>query len=660
MINEVDDLDWEEFGLDVPELVRRVAAGDGGALDDLLGILWHDYDFQGHEPIARALPFLIELLDVPALDRVALLDVMIEINERHTAPDGEEPTGLWAAAAWQAVLDGAPAYLRLLLDDPTADAEIRARAAHLLGAGVPRGSQAVAVMERRSREDPSPVVRACLMLAVEMTGAPTAPLLDGWLADPEPLPRLVAALIAPRPPVEAACRDLAASIPLLALMPVVGDDAVTFLCERLHGQWELLVALLDSWLAHEDAATRRMAIPGAAFAIKAWRPALARLAPGLAQCLNPDADASSRWTARGILEIFAHAGTGGAVAADDLWLLIETHRGKDWDSDVLTATSFALATLCEMRDTRVGSYVADQLAAPDIDWLRLDLQVVERLGPWAAATCRRELLRHVVLAEDGELHLGAVKALARMSTAGDSDINDVVAALRARIHSRVHALPGRRPRPEVFCRLLGELGPVAAVALPDLRALLDHEAADVRIEAARAVFRISGTAAEALPLIRTGLESDDRVRALALLAELGSAGAEFADAVRDLVASEDSLIATRAAIAYWRVNLDAEPVVPALLRHLESGDLGVRAGAGAVIPRVSAKSEFDPIKEERATARGDAVRCLAEIGAEAALPMLRRTMTTDVRQIWTGELKAVAQDAEWVRLCAQALASIES
>lgn len=38
---------------------------------------------------------------------------------------------------------------------------------------------------------------AGLILAVESTGEPIAPLVGRWLADPDPLPRLTAALVDP-------------------------------------------------------------------------------------------------------------------------------------------------------------------------------------------------------------------------------------------------------------------------------------------------------------------------------------------------------------------------------------------------------------------------------------------------------------------------------
>ena len=78
--------------------------------------------------------------------------------------------------------------------------------------------------------------------------------------------------------------------------------------------------------------------------------------------------------------------------------------------------------------------------------------------------------------------------------------------------------------------------------------------------------------------------------------------------------------------------------------------------------KVHDRLRHDPPEDTKAAARIDAVRSLGEIGpaAEAALPMLRRAVTTRTLQIWTGSLAAVVEDDAWVQACARALTEIDA
>jgi hypothetical protein len=148
--------------------------------------------------------------------------------------------------------------------------------------------------------------------------------------------------------------------------------------------------------------------------------------------------------------------------------------------------------LCRLHDPCAARIVADQLAATEPDWLRLFV-ILDLLGPWATE-CRPALLNHVVTAPGGAYSLKVAKALSRVSTPADPDIDEVVAALLARLHTPVSLPPfgNRSARPQDICEIFGDFGPATSTALPALHTLLTHPEPDVRLQAAHAIVRISG------------------------------------------------------------------------------------------------------------------------------------------------------------------------
>lgn len=129
--------------------------------------------------------------------------------------------------------------------------------------------------------------------------------------------------------------------------------------------------------------------------------------------------------------------------------------------------------------------------------------------------------------------------------------------------------------------------------------MLDHEDPTVRVNAARALWRISGDVGAALPVLREAIDGDawGRSHALAALCDLGPAGADLAGLLPPLFDSDDDWVSARSAAAHWYLTRDAAPVVPVLLRRLQAGRLGV-----------------------------EAVRCLGDMGpaAHVAIPVLRQ------------------------------------
>jgi len=152
-------------------------------------------------------------------------------------------------------------------------------------------------------------------------------------------------------------------------------------------------------------------------------------------------------------------------------------------------------------------------------------------------------------------------------------------------------------------KALGRIGPAARDAVSALeRVLADNEVRSyVRIAAARALWRITGDAEKAVPVLVSVLEGDkgNWVAALAL-AEIGPAAAAAVPAVEKVAGQEDSFTVGVALEALWKITGEAERVVPRLRR---------RFGESKAFPDRLA-------------------RVLGEIGppAAAALPELRKLL----------------------------------
>ncbi|WP_329109626.1 HEAT repeat domain-containing protein [Micromonospora sp. NBC_01699] len=646
MLSGLDDVPWDElhhaFGkaTDVPGLLRGVADGDDDALGDLFGNIWH----QGtvYEATAYAVPFLVELLDAPGTDTTGLLGLLAAIAqgtsyadvhqdyEPATVRDSPELSArieqelAWTRAARTAVAAGAPIYLRLLTTAP--EEEVRGDAAYTLRASIEPTDPAASVMLHRIGREDSPLVRAGLILAAGGLGTATPPLITGWLGDPAAPPRLAAALVAVHLATESAIplpdgveavleRDTPSSLDALSTLPwsALGDDPLRWVIEQLADQWELRIRLLRGWMRHDSADVRKGAVFAAEHPILEWRPAATELGPALAARLS-DPDRDVRYWAASLL---ADSGHAAATAADELWALVRREPVRQNEP-----AAFALVALCRLHDPRAATYLAERLAADPVDLSGLDA-AIRLVGPWADA-CRVPLVRFAPLAPAGNNRISLISAIGRLYAGTGAPAGEVVPLLRQECVSHPH----------IATRVLGDLGPDAVDALPDLHPMLAHDDPFVRVNAARAVWRIGADPAPALPVLREILVDGgraDRGHAVDLLPELGPAAVELADLLPPWFGADDDSLAVGSAVAYWHLTGDPTTVVPALLPHLRTGPDG----------RV-------------------ALACLADIGpaARAAVPVLRAAVEQE-RHGPTGGGSPVDEDEDWPTACAGALARID-
>ncbi len=598
----------------MPEVLRGVAEGDDDALSELYGNIWH----QGtvYEATAYAVPFLVELLGVPDADAGGLLGLLSVIADGSSYADVHDGVHLEhelgrVRAARVAVAGGAPVYLRLLTEGTE---DVRAWAAHTLGVSVEASDPAMPAMRERLEREDSPLVRASLVFATGDTS---------WIDDPDPLPRLAAALVAARTPgnpsagvVAVIERDALPSLGGLAKLPwsVLGSDPLAWVIECLGDRWELQVRLLRTWMRDDDAEVRKGAVFAAEDPLQSWRPAAARLVPALAECLA-DPERGVRYWAAGHL---AALGRSAADAADALWALVQREPVEH-----NTPSASALTALCRLRDPRAAGYLAGRLSARPVDLSGLNT-AIGLLGPWAES-CREPLARLIPDAPAGNDRIAVIGAVGRLYEGTDA-AHDVVRALRRE----------RRSHPHVTTRVLGDLGPAAAGARSALRPMLRHDEPVVRANAARALWRISSDLDAALPVLRAVIDEGGygRSHALAAVGEMGPDGAGLVDLLPALLGSDDEWTALRAAAAYWYVTRDAAPALPILLDHLTAGPRGL-----------------------------EAARCLGDIGPQAAdaVPALRKGAESEACQLGTGFSGSwMADDEAWADACADALARITS
>lgn len=89
---------------------------------------------------------------------------------------------------------------------------------------------------------------------------------------------------------------------------------------------------------------------------------------------------------------------------------------------------------------------------------------------------------------------------------------------------------------------------------------------EVGLDAAEALWAVTGEVEPVLPVVREGLDSDHwygRSAALRILRSLGPAGAPLAPRLRELIAAHGTNAPE--AVALWKVTGDAEAVLPVLL-----------------------------------------------------------------------------------------------
>ncbi|MEU9860994.1 PBS lyase [Streptomyces sp. NPDC047971] len=650
MLTGIEEVDWASLGHaygpadDVPGLLRGLASADPAeretALDAMYGAVHHQGDV--YDSTLACIPFLLELVADPKVqDRGGIVELLTSIGGIDLSgddeldqldPDDEEfiPAANYAMAA-AAVAAGADVFLGLV-GDP--DPEVRLAAPCALASLHPDPAHVLSLLRERLTVECDTEVRLALVEAVgriarrhESLRAETVEWL-GWLSRAAQAPGLRLAALAqlarcapgevPDDVVErvtclldevrtASVEPVRPDSPRPSTPTLIGqvrelfedraagrptpwtDELMRTLHTALDDRVDDRIALVLSQLRSPDRSQRADAIWLCGGLIRVWRGRYEEVVR-LVGAQLADPDPRLREAAASFLEGLFEL-TGPAVDALAGWLAAPGPGAPD-------ARARALLALARSGDPRAVPLLARALGEPEV---RRDLlYAVPTLGPAAvplAPALRRRLAR--VELDDRLYDHAAPLLFALASVRGVQALPEVLRVLRGAPANR------RDWVREAALRALAAFGPAAREALPEVRELLESEAAAVSAQAALALWSVEGDRGAVLPALEarlsSGLPDADRCAAARALGEIGPAAAGGAPSLLPGLTARDLWVRVRSATALWRVAGDVESALPVLMAAWE----------------------------ENRHARVDIAECLAEMGpaAAAAEGLIRAELT---------------------------------
>ncbi|MEV5969081.1 PBS lyase [Streptomyces sp. NPDC051921] len=693
MLTGIEEVDWASLGHaygpadDVPELLRGLASDDPAerenALDGMYGAVHHQGDV--YDSTLACIPFLLELVADPTVqDRGGIVELLTSIGGIDLCGDEELdeldpddadfiPAANYAMAA-AAVAAGADVFVDLV-GDP--DPEVRLAAPCALASLHYEPARVLDLLRERLTVERDTEVRLALVAAVgrialrhESLRPQTVDWLD-WLSRAAQAPGLRLAALAqlarcapaeiPMDVVERVTvlldevrttpRDRPVETPRAATPTLIGqvrelleehsagrpnpwtEELLRTLHAALDDRVDDRIALVLAQLRSPDWGQRSDAIWLCGGLIRVWRGRYEEVVRLVGAQLS-DPEPRLREAATSFLErLFELAGP----AADALAVRLATSPTGPLGlagPGAPAGRGGALLALARTGDARAIPLLARALEE-EREVRRELLYAVDALGPAAMplAPLLRRRLAEVEL-DDLLYDRAAPLLFALAAVRGAQALPEVLRVLRGAPSNRQDWVR------EACLRTLAAFGPVARVALPDVRRLLDSDSAAVSSMAARAVWSLDGSLAEALGTLqrwlRPGATGVEWCAAAQALGAIGPAAEEAAPALRAGLGARDLWVRVRSAAALWRVAGEAEPVLPVLLAAWE----------------------------ENRHARVAVAECLAEMGpaAAAAEPAIRaelaRTRRHNAREDGAGS-HDVHDDEKLLTLCRAALSQME-
>ncbi|MFB9680628.1 hypothetical protein [Streptosporangium vulgare] len=633
----VDDIAWGELTYaywgrcDVPALLRSLLVGDEAfeAADELLNELHHQGGFVCTAAPA-ILPFLVEAAGSPRVScRPQVLEILARlagtaavVAARFVAADW---SGAWARARPgllallgdqdPAVRTGAIWVLRedtenpdevaqaLVAGWPDPDVSVRTDMLLALGSLAKRLSAAalpevlVFLRDQGEGADTHHAMYATLALAKALPGRPipTAPIIAGLTAEPVALPH----------------SNLASRDPDHASGNVLRD------LDRRNGE-----AVCLALLARPE---QRLRVAGVNAAVKAL---LHARAPGLLSALRGCVETLDD-PALALRILAAHARREDARDAD----LMAAHLDGPW-------ANIALWGLAWSGDDRAVPGLLDLLARRKTGFT-LYGQRTGKSGFWPSAPSLAELLTpcapwansltpaisphlHPDCADD--LRRSVLETLAQWAATQTAEVARVVPELTALLE---------RGEWGQAATVLGEIGPQAAHAAPELERLLGTGERRTLIEIAWAHFRVSGDPEPALQILGPRLGEDHHVSRR--LGDLGPHATAHVPTLRLLAQALDHWTAHEAAHALIKI----------------TGDPG--EGAHILIRPIAELLEGRPLPVASAAARA-----LTGIDAlsEGHLAIMGDVLADDRRHSYWGGVTAISEDLELRALLTQRLSRL--
>ncbi|MGW6024647.1 HEAT repeat domain-containing protein [Streptomyces sp. NPDC055099] len=687
----IEDVDWASMNhaygdaSDVPDLLRGLASADPAereqALDGMYGAVHHQGDV--YDSTVACVPFLFGLLaDASVRDRGAIVGLLRGIAGEEE-PDPDEIGGLFEDeeedAAWVANFVDAAALVRgqadVFLDHLTDDdPELRAAAPGALAHLHPDPARVfTALRDRLPVERDGEAVRS-LAMAVGVLDVRRAELRDeaGRLlaevlaagdGDPELRLTVLAQLarctpdLLPEDTVDIAVevmriaheegpaaaedqentperprtdtmlsylRDLEAAH-RASIDAHLADDLLRDLHIALADRTEERFGLLHAQLQTSDRGQRLAAVEECGLLLTGWRApndlAVALLAR---QLIEHDETLS-----RNALNELAWVHPVAHVVADILEVCLveweDDWEAADWDDSLFGR---ALKALALQGDARAVPYLAAVLESDGYVPEYLD-RWVEAIGP--AAGARLAPVLHERLAAPDRVRRGESRSRL-ISALGVLTPRASLPLLMAALHGEHHG---------AAFTAVGRYGSAAAQAAPRLRQVASDASRSVphRLDAADALWSVTGAAQDVLPVLRDALASDGsfaRTRAVRIAGKLGPGAAPLVPGLRELMAQSEHL-RTETAIALWQIRADAAEVLPVLLDQWTAAP----------------------------HSRPETAACLLEMGPAAApaLPLLRRELASTRRHNnygAEGNMRYdVASDEALLRDCRSLVAALE-
>ncbi|WP_030452496.1 HEAT repeat domain-containing protein [Herbidospora cretacea] len=617
----IDDIPWGELtyaydgDCDVPALVRSLLVEEEAfaAADELLNELFHQGGFVCTAAPA-ILPFLVEAAGSPRVPcRPAVLEIIALL-----AGTAAEVAPRWLAPEWpRAWTRARPGLLALLADENPA---VRAAAIQALGDdGDDPDEVARALLARWP--DPDVSVRTDTLLALgHLAGRLSAAVLPETLiflreqADGPDVHHAMDAALALAKALPGRPIRPAPIIAGLTAEPVAPPHVAERVLYGLDGPGGDAVRL--ALLASPDRRLRAAAVSAAGDTLTRRRvPGLLTAVRGCVGGLDDPA--------RALAILAAHARREDATDAD----LMAAHLdgpaayialwGLAWSGDDRAVPR--LARLLTGRKTGFPLHTVH--AERHRFWPREPSlgELLRPCAPWAGSLVP-VIAPHLRPGSAGDFRRALLETLATWAATRAADVAGVVPELTALLDHDDRALAAR---------VLGEIGPGAAPAVPGLERLLGAGDGGAAVEIAWAHFRVTGDPGPALHILGPRLGDDHHVARR--LGDLGPHAAAHVPTLRLLAGSGDDWTAHEAAHALLKITGEG---VHALMRPVS--DL-LEGRPSAVAPA--------------------AARALTGVGelSRGHLAIIRAVLADDRRHSDRGGVAAISEDLELRALLAERL-----
>ena len=286
-----------------------------------------------------------------------------------------------------------------------------------------------------------------------------------------------------------------------------------------------------------------------------------------------------------------------------------------------------------------GLYILDLYGENEEAWNQFLVAADQKEGAPAAISGFLLAVRDCCLAKGRETKTPAFVAAELVKRAG----MDPEVLKQAQLDQRIKRLIQQLDFPLVEDRIsaadaLGQIGPEAKSAVPDLIEVLKDDDGHVRESATVALGKIGPEAKAAVPYLIEVLKNKDksdfrRLSALATFHEsaagaLGKIGIEAVPALIEALKDKDKSVRIEAA---WALSQIGPEAVPVLIEALEHKNAYVRGGVAGALGKIGpgAKSAvpdlIEALKNEDKFVRGRVVEALGKIGIEA-VPALIKTL----------------------------------